>query len=244
MKEQTCDVVIIGSGIGGLCTGALLSDKGYRVIVVERLSAPGGRCSTRMKKGYRLDLGVQMLLRNPLEDICRQVGVTLDLKYPKTLFSGIRVKGHDYLVKGDSSDELFNLILDTEDDPHRIKAAIERAVTWQAPVDNISVEDWFRQHTHNTETLARLQPFIAGTIGININEASAAELFTFFRISNRGVESSEPFAGIPSDGAIRPMQDLATAIIHRGGQVRLRTSARRIIVINGVVKGVIVEGPE
>ncbi len=67
-----------GSGIGGLCTGALLADKGYRVAVVERLSTPGGRCSTRMKKGYRLDLGVQMLLTNPLEDICKQVGVTLD----------------------------------------------------------------------------------------------------------------------------------------------------------------------
>jgi len=160
MKEMNCDVVIIGSGIGGLCTGALLADKGYGVVVVERLSTPGGRCSTRMRKGYRLDLGVQMLLRNPLEDICKQVGVTLDLRYPKTLFSGIRVKGHDYILRGDGSDELFDLILDTEDDPNTIKTAIERAVTWQEPVDNISVEDWFRQYTHNTETLARLQPFL------------------------------------------------------------------------------------
>jgi phytoene dehydrogenase-like protein len=244
MKEMNCDVVIIGSGIGGLCTGALLADKGYRVAVVERLSTPGGRCSTRMKKGYRLDLGVQMFLTNPLEDICKQVGVTLDLRYPKTLFSGIRVKGHDYILKGDGSDELFDLILDTEDDPNRVKTAIERAVTWQEPVDNISVEDWFRQYTHNTETLARLQPFIAGTIGININEASAAELFTFFRVSNSGVVSSEPFAGIPVDGAIKPMQDLAKAIADRNGQVRLKTSARRIVVSNGAAKGVVAEGTE
>ncbi len=242
MIEQSCDVVIIGSGIGGLCTGALLADKGYGVVVVERLSTPGGRCATKMKKGFRLDLGVQMLLRHPLEDICRQVGVTLDLRYPKTLFSGIRVKGQDYLVKGDGSEGLFDLILDTEDDPERIKRAIERAVTWQTPVENISVEDWFRQYTHNTETLARLQPFIAGTIGININEASAAELFTFFRTSNRGVESTEPFAGIPAEGAIKPMQDLSKAIAHRNGQVRLKTTARRIIVEDGSAKGVVVEG--
>ena len=224
--------------------GWALADKGYRVVVLERLSNPGGRCSTRIKKGYRLDLGVQMLLRNPLEDICKQVGVRLDLKYPKTLFSGIRVRGQDSIIKGNSSDELFDLILDKEDDPDRIKKAIERAVVWHEPVDTISVEDWFRQYTHNTETLARLQPFIAGTIGININEASAAELFTFFRISNRGVESPEPFAGIPVAGAIKPMQDLAKAIADRNGQVRLKTSARRIVVSDGTVKGVVVEGTE
>jgi len=240
-NEQSCDVVIIGSGIGGLCTGALLADKGYRVIVVERLSVPGGRCSTKMKNGYRLDIGVQMLLRHPLEDICKQVGVKLDLKYTESLFSGIRVRGQDYLIKGDSSDSLLDLILDTEEDPAGIKKAIERAITWQEPVNGISVEDWFRQYTHNTETLARLQPFIAGTIGININEASAHEFFTFLRISKQGVVSQEPFAGIPIEGAIKPMQDLATAIRERNGQVLLKTAARRIIVEDGVAKGIVVD---
>jgi len=242
MKERSCDVVIIGSGIGGLCTGALLADKGYNVIIVERLSTPGGRCSTRVRKGYRLDLGVQMLLKNPLEDICRQVGVKLDLIFPKTLFSGIRVKGRDYLVRGDSSDELFDLILDTEDDPDIIKSAMAQAVMSGDVAEDLSVEDWFRQYTQNTETLARLQPFIAGTIGTNIDEASAAELFAFFNVSNRGVESTEPFAGIPVDGAIKPMQDLAQAIIERGGRVLLKTPAKRIIVSDGKAKGVEVEG--
>jgi phytoene dehydrogenase-like protein len=244
MKELSCDVAIIGAGIGGLCTGALLSDQGYRVIVLERLSYLGGRCSTKQVKGYRIDLGVQMLLRNPLEDICDQVGVKLDLRYPKTLFSGIRTKGQDYIVSGENSDELIDLILQTEENPEKIKRAIERAVAWQEPEDNINVEDWFRQYTHNVETLARLQPFIAGTIGTNINEVSAAELFRFFRTSARGVESSEPFAGLPMDGAIKPMKDLAGAIIARDGRVLSRTSVRRILVSDGIVKGVIVEGDE
>ena len=244
MKELSCDVAIIGAGIGGLCTGALLSDQGYHVIVLERLSYLGGRCSTKLVKGYRIDLGVQMLLRKPLEDICNQVGVKLDLRYPKTLFSGIRAKGQDYIVSGENSDELIDRILHTEENPEKIKRAIERAVAWQTPEDNINVEDWFRQYTHNVETLARLQPFIAGTVGTNINEVSAAELFRFFRISARGVESSEPFAGIPIDGAIKPMQDLAAAIIARDGRVLSKTSVRRIIVSDGIVRGVIVEGDE
>ncbi len=244
MKELSCDVAIIGAGIGGLCTGALLSDQGYRVAVVERLSYLGGRCSTKQIKGYRIDLGVQMLLRHPLEDICNQVGVKLDLKYFKMLFSGIRAKGEDFIVSGENPDGLIDLILATEKSPEKIKQAIERAVAWQEPEDNINVEDWFRQYTYNVETLARLQPFIAGTVGTNINEVSAAELFRFFRISNRGVESSEPFAGIPIDGAIKPMQDLAGAIIAGEGLVLAKTSLKRIIVADGVAKGIIVEGDE
>jgi phytoene desaturase len=70
MEEIKCDVAVIGAGIGGLCTAALLAHQGYRVVVVERMSSPGGRCSTRWVKRYRLDVGVQMLLRDPLEDIC------------------------------------------------------------------------------------------------------------------------------------------------------------------------------
>ena len=41
--EATFDVVIIGSGIGGLCSGALLADRGYTVLVLERNPSRGGR---------------------------------------------------------------------------------------------------------------------------------------------------------------------------------------------------------
>ncbi len=244
MKEIKCDVVVIGAGIGGLCTAALLAHKGYRVVVVERMSSPGGRCSTRWVKRYRLDVGVQMLLRDPLEDICSKVGVKLELRYPKTLFSGIRIKDNDYLVKGDDPEELLNLLTGSEEDPGIIKAAIKRAVTWQEPLENTTVEQWLRQHTHNLETLARWQPFVAGTIGININEASASELISFFRMSGKFAESSEPFAGLPENGAIGPMQDLAEAISERDGQVLLKSKAIRIEVTDGFARGVVVKGPK
>ncbi len=242
MKKQECDVVIIGAGIGGLCTGALLSDRGYRVVIVERLSIPGGRCSTRMRKGYRLDIGVQMLLRNPLEDICNRVSVKLKLRYPRTLFSGIRIKGKDYLVKGDDPDDLLDLIIEQEENPNIVKKAIKKALTLKEPTKDITVEEWLLQYTQNAETLARLQPFIAGTVGTNINEASVFELFSFFRMSAKAAESSEPFAGLPEEGAMKPMQELAKAITERNGQVLLKTQAKRIMVTDGIAKGVIIEG--
>lgn len=35
MAEKQVDVLVIGSGIGGMCAGAYLAHKGYRVLVAE-----------------------------------------------------------------------------------------------------------------------------------------------------------------------------------------------------------------
>jgi len=42
MQEQY-DVLIVGSGIGGLSAGALLADRGFKTLVVEKLDRIGGR---------------------------------------------------------------------------------------------------------------------------------------------------------------------------------------------------------
>ena len=247
MKKQRCDVVVIGSGVSGLCAGALLADKGYSVVLVERLSLPGGRCSTKWVKGYRLDTGVQMLgPRGPLADICHQVGVKLELKFPRTLFSAVRVKGRDHTAKGDGPKAWMELITECEENPDRIMMAVGQAVAWQGPPDNMTIEEWFLKYTHEVETLARLQSFIAATIGTNANECSAAELFRVFGISGKALpsEPSGPISGIPVGGALEPMQELVRAITDRDGQVWLNSPAKLITVSDGAAKGVIVERPE
>lgn len=49
--------VVIGAGFGGLAAGIRLAAKGYRVEVLDRLDAPGGRGTARFQDGYRFDLG-------------------------------------------------------------------------------------------------------------------------------------------------------------------------------------------
>lgn len=51
------NVIVIGSGIGGLTTAALLAKEGYRVTVMEAQTYPGGSASTFFHKGYRFDSG-------------------------------------------------------------------------------------------------------------------------------------------------------------------------------------------
>jgi phytoene desaturase len=49
--------VVIGSGFGGLAAAIRLGARGYRVTVLEHLSAPGGRASVFRQDGFTFDAG-------------------------------------------------------------------------------------------------------------------------------------------------------------------------------------------
>lgn len=50
-------VVIIGGGIGALCSAALLGKEGYEVLVIEKNSRLGGRAMAFDAQGYHFDMG-------------------------------------------------------------------------------------------------------------------------------------------------------------------------------------------
>ena len=51
-KSNTKTAIIIGGGIGGLCTAARLLKNGYQVTVIEKEAKIGGRANRIMKSGY------------------------------------------------------------------------------------------------------------------------------------------------------------------------------------------------
>ncbi|NJN88785.1 MAG: FAD-dependent oxidoreductase, partial [Leptolyngbyaceae cyanobacterium SL_7_1] len=55
------DVVVIGSGIGGLVTATQLAAKGVKVLVLERYLIPGGSAGYFERSGYRFDVGASMI---------------------------------------------------------------------------------------------------------------------------------------------------------------------------------------
>lgn len=58
-EENEYDVIIVGSGIGGLTCAALLSKRGYKVLVLEQHSQVGGYCSSFERKGFVFNAGVE-----------------------------------------------------------------------------------------------------------------------------------------------------------------------------------------
>ncbi|KKJ01235.1 carotenoid isomerase [Prochlorothrix hollandica] len=58
---QTYDVIVIGSGIGGLVTATQLAAKGAKVLVLESYIIPGGSAGYFEHEGYRFDVGASMI---------------------------------------------------------------------------------------------------------------------------------------------------------------------------------------
>ncbi|GCE65075.1 carotene isomerase [cyanobiont of Ornithocercus magnificus] len=61
MTNPTWDVIVIGSGAGGLITASQLAAKGAQVLVLERYLVPGGSAASFHRKGYTFDVGASMI---------------------------------------------------------------------------------------------------------------------------------------------------------------------------------------
>jgi all-trans-retinol 13,14-reductase len=57
-QNRPWDAIVVGSGMGGMTTAALLAKLGKRVLVLEQHYVPGGFTHTFRRKGYLWDVGV------------------------------------------------------------------------------------------------------------------------------------------------------------------------------------------
>ncbi len=58
-NENEYDVIIVGSGIGGLTCGALHSKRGYKVLILEQHYQVGGYCSSFRRRNFIFNTGVE-----------------------------------------------------------------------------------------------------------------------------------------------------------------------------------------
>ena len=61
MKNKVYDIVIIGSGLGGLAAGVILAKEGYNVCVLEKNNQFGGNLQTFVRDKKIFDTGVHYI---------------------------------------------------------------------------------------------------------------------------------------------------------------------------------------
>ena len=102
--EDEYDVIIVGSGIGGLTCGALLSKRGYKVLVLEQHYQVGGYCSSFNRKGFVFNTGVEdvsgLWEKGTLTHLLRELGLKKDDLFVKNTTK--------YIFKGKEID-IYNL---------------------------------------------------------------------------------------------------------------------------------------
>ena len=103
------DVIVIGSGIGGLTAAALLSKAGLSVCVLEKEPHPGGYLAGYRRKDFRFDTAIHWLNQYSKEGMVCKLFDTLGSDYPRAISQQRirRFKGdnHEYLLTN-NPDEL------------------------------------------------------------------------------------------------------------------------------------------
>lgn len=75
--------IVIGSGIGGLFSAGVLSEKGYDVVIYEKLAFPGGRFTNLEYRGFQLTTGALHMIphgsRGPFAGMLRKLGADVEI---------------------------------------------------------------------------------------------------------------------------------------------------------------------
>lgn len=141
------DVVIIGSGLGGLACGHTLARKGLKVVVLERQGQPGGSLQSYLRKGRHFDTGMHYVggldegqaLHNLFADL-NLLSLPWKRLDPEG-FDRVTIEGNTYLYKEGFERFAENL---SQDFPHEREAlhTYVRALREMGERDGVNVSAW------------------------------------------------------------------------------------------------------
>jgi phytoene dehydrogenase-like protein len=227
------DVIIVGAGYGGLCSGALLAHAGKKVLVLERDAVIGGRARSILYSGQVLDDGAHIPSRaGHLESIFEDLG----LPYPELAEMGKSEIYHEGKWMGPK--ELF-----TADMYKKVFGEMMRLSPDEiAQLDDLPLSQWVGS-VSDDPGIHKLFFYLAcsTSVGNRFQTYSTGEMIYILREFIDGGRKLSEMGGVVKGGMNRVLQPLADTIHARGGEVRLNTRVESVATRKGEAVGVNLE---
>ena len=241
MNKDKYDVAIIGGGIGGLAAAARLAAAGYKPIILEKQEVLGGRYTAADYKGYRITSAAYYIVHpdGPVIQLLRDMGVEsqVEIAPAPEPYLKYRIDGKDHPIPRKGGTLALLPTVAGVEEAERVQAAFRRAMRWQEPVDEISFGDWLSQYTDNKKIHQVFNMMCMGASGGVLSSTPAGDFIRVIRAYGK-----YGGAWVLPRGHLKPLVDAVVgAIKSRGGEIRIRTKVKQILIDGLRVRGVLAE---
>lgn len=247
------DVLIIGSGMGGLVCGDILSREGYKVCIVEKNKQLGGCLQTYVRDRVIFDSGVHYLggldKGQNLYQIFKYLGLMDKLKLQKMdvdVFDKILIDNDDkeYVFAQGYENFIRRLVADFPEEEEAIRTYCDkmREVCSRFPLYNlrsggydekasvleIDTKGFLESITDNK----KLQAVLAGNNALYAGQPDKTPFYVHALIINSYIESSYKCI----DGGSQISKFLGMNIRKRGGIILRDTEVKKLVEKDGSIK--------
>lgn len=250
------DIVIIGSGMGGLVCADILSREGYKVCVLEKNRQIGGSLQTYVRDRVIFDSGVHYLGGLGEGQNLYQVFKYLDIigrlklqKMDEDVFDKIIIENDDkeYVYAQGYENFIQHLLNDFPNEEKALRIYCDKIkdvcsrfplynlrsggnINEKTPVLEIDAQAYIASITNDK----KLQAVLAGNNTLYAGQGGKTPLYVHAMILNSYIESSWKCI----DGGSAISKFMAQNLRKHGGEIRRNAEVKRIVVEDGKVTSV------
>jgi len=259
-REDAYDVVVIGSGIGGLSAGSLLAKEGQKVLVVEQGEGPGGYAHSFKRGVYTFDPGISVFPQGhdhalpvavldylgtrdrcrfvELESNYRAVFPDFEIETPFGLDEFIEAHARAFPNEAKNIDAFFRLCRTMHKQAHELPPQLGLGALDEAAKRfptlfkyiNATTQEALDEHFQD-DRLKAVASVSWPYLGLPPSRLSYLTFSTVLSVYLEG-------CFYPEGGFQSLANALAEGMQHHGGELVLNTRATRIVVEDGHVAGV------